>query len=193
MNPTSRPGTDPAEFEAHRTSLLRFALLQVRNPDVAADLVQETMLAALTAAERFAGDSSLRTWLTGILRHKIVDHIRKAGREVSMDASDDEGGTALLDAMFQDDGHYVQMPNDWGDPARLLSERRFLEALQRCVDGLPVRTSQAFLMRELMGFETDEICKELAISSTNCWVLLHRARMRLRACLEESWFGTGQD
>lgn len=167
---------------------MRFALLQVRDRAATEDLVQETMLAALSASERFTGGSSVRTWLTGILRHKIIDHFRKAGREQSIDASAEDSGTDDIDAMFRD-GRYVQVPVDWGDPERLLSERRFMEALERCVQGLPAAASQAFLMREIMGFETEDICKELGVSTTNCWVLLHRARMRLRACLDESWFG----
>lgn len=182
------PPPDPAEFEAHRTALVRFAMLQIRDRDVVADLVQDTMVAALTAAGRFSGDSSVRTWLTGILRHKIIDHIRKAGREQSIDALAEAAGTKDIEEMFQD-GRYVQTPADWGDPERLLSEREFFRVLERCVEGLPAVTSQAFLMREVMGLETEEICKELEISPTNCWVLLHRARMRLRGCLEERWFG----
>ncbi len=180
------PRINPAEFEAHRTALLRFAVLQIRDRDVAEDLVQDTLVAALSASNGFAGDSSLRTWLTGILRHKIIDHLRKAGREQSLDALTEASGAEDIDAMFHD-GRYVQRPADWGDPERLLSERQFMKALERCVEGLPPVTSQAFLMREVMGLETEEICKELGVSSTNCWVLLHRARMRLRACLEETW------
>jgi RNA polymerase sigma-70 factor (ECF subfamily) len=153
-------------------------------------VVQETMLAAMTAAARFAGKSSVRTWLVSILRHKIIDHIRKAGREQSLEEFAEESGADDIDAMFRD-RHYVQMPADWGDPQALLAERRFFDALERCVQGLPLAASQAFLMRELMGCETAEICKELEISATNCWVLLHRARMRLRACLDETWFGAG--
>ena len=167
---------------------MRFALLQVRDRAATEDLVQETMLAALSASERFTGGSSVRTWLTGILRHKIIDLFRKSGREQSIDAFADDSGTDDIDAMFRD-GRYVQTPVDWGDPERLLTERRFMEALERCVQGLPLAASQAFLMREIMGFETEDICKELGVSTTNCWVLLHRARMRLRACLEQSWFG----
>jgi RNA polymerase sigma-70 factor (ECF subfamily) len=187
-----KPIADPAEFERHRPALVRFSMLQVRNKDTAEDLVQETLLAALTARDGFSGKSSVRTWLTGILRHKIIDHIRKTGREVSVDALMDDRGADAIDAMFRDDGHYVQMPVEWGNPEGVLSERRFFEALERCVNGLPIVTSQVFLMRELMGCETAEICKELEISTTNCWVLLHRARMRLRACLEERWFAGGQ-
>lgn len=184
------PGIDPVELDAHRTALMRFAVLQVRDGTVAEDLVQETLLAALTASKGFTGGSSVRTWLTGILRHKIIDHFRRAGREQSLDLFAEDSGTDDVDAMFRD-GRYVQIPADWGDPERLLSDRRFMEALERCVQGLPVAASQAFLMRELMGFETEEICKELGISATNCWVLLHRGRMRLRACLEKTWVGAG--
>lgn len=164
-------------------------MLQVRDRHAVEDLVQETLLAALTASERFTGDSSVRTWLTSILRHKIIDHIRKSGREQSIDALAEAAGTEDIDAMFRD-GRHVQMPADWGDPEKLLTERKFFEALERCVQGLPAATAQAFLMREVMGYGTEEICKELGVSTTNCWVLLHRARMRLRVCLEERWFGT---
>lgn len=111
-------------------------MLQIRDRHAAEDLVQDTMLAALTASERFTGSSSVRTWLTSILRHKIIDHFRKAGREESLEAIAENSGTDDIDAMFRD-GRYVQMPADWGDPERLLSERRFMEALEHCVQGYP--------------------------------------------------------
>ena len=185
----AKPLLDAAAVSRERPHLVRYAMLQVREKDVAEDLVQETLLAALNSIGSFAGNSSPRTWLIGILRHKISDHFRKAGREVAIDAADGEGGAEEIEAYFRADGHYVEMPKDWGDPEKILSEKRFFEALERCVRGLPEATAQAFLMRDLMGCETVEICKELSISSTNCWVLLHRARMRLRACLEKDWYG----
>ena len=163
-------------------------MLQLRDKDVAEDLVQETFLAALTAAGRFSGGSSVRTWLTAILIHKMGDHRRRAGREISIDAIAENEGVDDIESLFQANGRYVEMPKSWGNPEAALTERRFFEALELCVQGLTTAAAQAFLLRELMGFEIDDICKEINVSATNCSVLLYRARMRLRACLETRWF-----
>jgi RNA polymerase sigma-70 factor (ECF subfamily) len=166
---------------------LRFALLQLRDRTAAEDAVQDALLAAIQGASGFAGQSSLRTWLVGILKHKIIDSIRKTAREQTLERSDGEGAEDL-DAFFSDDGHFAEPPEDWATPERSLEERRFFEALERCLQALPTNTASAFTMRELMGLETAEICKELGISTSNCWVMLHRARLSLRACLERTWF-----
>lgn len=181
----------PLELEKQRPYLLRFALLQLRDRSAAEDAVQETLLAAIQGASRFAGQSSVRTWLIGILKHKIVDGVRKAARERPIDGSADGEDAGDLDAFFSDDGHFVQPPEQWADPERSLEERRFFEALERCLQTLPKKTASAFALRELMGLDTDEICKELGISTSNCWVMLYRARMGLRACLEQTWFLAG--
>jgi RNA polymerase sigma-70 factor (ECF subfamily) len=189
---TRSAGTDEAlDIESHRPVLLRFAMLQLRNQAQAEDAVQETLIAAIQGAKNFAGKSSVRTWLVGILKHKIVDLIRRASREQSLDLPDEETSLEDFDALYREDGHYVSMPAEWGDPEAALSQRRFFETLERCLEGLPKNTARVFMMREVMGIETDEICKELAITATNCWVLLYRARMSLRACLEERWFAIG--
>jgi RNA polymerase sigma-70 factor (ECF subfamily) len=177
----------PLELERHRPYLLRFALLQLRDRTAAEDAVQDALLAAIQGASGFAGQSSLRTWLVGILKHKIIDSIRKTAREQTLERSDGEGAEDL-DAFFSDDGHFAEPPEDWATPERSLEERRFFEALERCLQALPTNTASAFTMRELMGLETAEICKELGISTSNCWVMLHRARLSLRACLERTWF-----
>jgi RNA polymerase sigma-70 factor (ECF subfamily) len=171
--------------------LLRFALLQLRDHSAAEDAVQETLLAAIQGASRFAGQSSVRTWLVGILKHKIVDSIRKAAREQPIDPQTGADGAEDLEAFFADDGHFAEPPGEWATPERSLEERRFFEALERCLQSLPRKTASAFTMRELMGLETEEICKELGISTSNCWVMLYRARMSLRACLERTWFLAG--
>ncbi len=170
-----------SELEAQRAYLLRYASLQLRNREAAEDAVQETLAAAL--AGDFAGRSNLRTWLTGILKHKIVDAVRKQGRESPIE--DDEA----LDALFDERDHWVAFPPEWQDPERSLEQAQFFAALQRCLEGLPAKTATAFMMREHLGLETAEICKELGITSTHCWVLLYRARMALRECLEINWFG----
>lgn len=174
------------DLEALRPYLLRYASLHLRNRDAAEDAVQETLLAALSAEAGFAGRSNLRTWATGILKHKIVDAIRRASRERPLEGEDDG---ADLDTLFDARGHWHEHPDAWPAPDGALQEKQFLAALQRCLDGLPARTAQAFLLREHMGLETAEICKELRITSTHCWVLLYRARMALRECLDKTWFG----
>ena len=167
-------------------------MLQLRNPTAAEDVVQETLLAALQAGASFAGQSSVKTWLVGILKHKIIDLIRKRSREQPLESADDETDIEdLQDAVYRQDGHYRESPADWGNPEAALDQRRFFEVLERCMEGLPKKTARVFLMREVMGLETDEICKELAITASNCWVLLHRARMALRECLEGRWFAAG--
>lgn len=177
---------DSTALSRERPVLLRFALMQVRQKDVAEDLVQDTLVSAMSAIGSFSGRSSVRTWLTAILRNKIADHFRAAGREVSLTMDTDEGDDEV-DIHFAPDGRYVHAPQDWGDPERTLTDKRFLEALHACMKTLPYAAAQAFLLREVTGLTTDEICKELKISSTNCFVLLHRARLRLRACVEATW------
>jgi RNA polymerase sigma-70 factor (ECF subfamily) len=176
------------ELEKHRAYLLRFARAQLRDAGSAEDAVQETLLAALESP--FAGRSGVRTWLVGILKHKIVDHLRRSAREQPLDPGDPECSPEDLDALFQADGHYAEPPLPWGSPDSALQQSRFFEALERCLERLPPNTARAFMMREVMGMGTDEICKALAVSPTNCWVLLYRARMALRVCLEKSWFAS---
>ena len=181
----------PLELERHRPYLLRFALLQLRDKSAAEDAVQETLLAALQGAARFAGQSSVRTWLVGILKHKIIDSIRKTSRERPLEMRAESEGAEDLETFFVGDGHFSEPPEEWVSPERSLEERRFFEVLERCLQSLPKNTARAFTMREVMGLDTEEICKELGISTSNCWVMLYRARMSLRACLERTWFLAG--
>ncbi len=182
-------GIDAKDLDSHRPQLLKYAMLQLRNHAQAEDAVQETLVAALKGAGSFAGGSSVRTWLIGILKHKIIDSIRKTSREQSLDAN--EASAEDMDLMFRPDGHYADKPVDWGNPEESLSRQRFFTALQDCMDSLPTTTARAFAMREVMGLETGEICSALSISTSNCWVLLFRARMKLRECLERNWIGAG--
>ena len=180
-----------SRVQAERGYLLRYASLQLRDRDAAEDAVQETLLAALAGEASFAARSNLRTWLTGILKHKIVDAIRKSARETARSAllAPGEDGAEEFDALFDERGHWREFPPPWGDPDAALNEKQFFAKLEECLRKLPEKTARVFLMREHMGFETGEICKELAITSTHCWVLLYRARMALRECLDVNWFG----
>ena len=177
---------------AHRGYLLRVAALQLRDSELAEDVVQETLLAALQGASGFSGRSSLKTWLTGILKHKIVDAIRRRGREPVRALLEEESRIDEFDALFDDAGHWENPPADWGDPDQALSQREFLAVLQLCLEKLPPNTSRVFMMREVMDMDSEEICKELAITSTNLWVILYRARIALRQCLEQHWFAAAK-
>jgi RNA polymerase sigma-70 factor (TIGR02943 family) len=175
------------ELQRHRPYLLRYAFMQLRNPEQAEDVVQETLLAAIEGRARFAGGSSLKTWLTGILKHKILDVIRKKSREQPLIEPADGDDPAA--GLFRDDGHWREMPAVWGDPQQALEDRKFREIFEICSRLLPERSARVFMLREVMEMSTEEICQELAITPTNLWVILHRARLSLRECLEIKWFG----
>jgi len=174
------------QVESLRPQLLRFARTQLRNEAWAEDAVSDTLLAALEKPQSFAGQSQLKTWLVGILKHKVVDQLRRHSREATVLVDDD--GEDIDDLLFKPDGHFRHIPEDWGDPAAAFGQRQFFEVLEACVEHLPPAQGRVFMMREWLELETDEICKELSISSTNLWVMLHRARLRLRECLQMNWF-----
>ena len=182
------------QLAEHHAYLLRFARLQLRNEAWAEDAVSETFLAALAKPQSFANRSQLKTWLVGILKHKIIDLLRQRGREVSLSDDDDTGdGSVELDAlMFRPDGHFSARPADWGDPEQDLRSRQFFEVLEACTEKLPATQGRIFLMREWLELSVEEICKELNVTSTNLYVQLHRARLRLRECLELHWFASPQ-
>jgi len=184
---------DPTEFDqqliAQRSYLLRFARLQLRNDAWAEDAVSETILAALAKPQAFEARSQLKTWLVGILKHKIVDAIRHRQREVTLDSgSDDDSADPLEHIAFKTDGHFAEKPADWGNPEQDLRSRQFMAVMEACTGKLPPVQGRLFLMREWLEMSSEEICKELGLTSTNLYVQLHRARLRLRECLELHWF-----
>jgi RNA polymerase sigma-70 factor (ECF subfamily) len=173
-----------------RPVLMNLARLQLRNEALAEDAVSETMLAALEQAGTFGGRSKVRTWVVGILKHKVIDQLRRHKREISIDERLEAEGATELDDLFKDDGSRLTPAQDWGSPEELLSQKEFFETLQSCIDQLPANVGRVFLMREWLEYETHEICKELNITTTNCHVMLFRARLRLRECVEHKWLGT---
>lgn len=174
-----------------RDYLMRFARLQLRNDVWAEDVVSETILAALAKPQAFQARSQLKTWLVGILKHKIIDSMRQRQREVTLDSgSDDENLDPLEHMAFKSDGHFAERPADWGNPEQDLSSRQFMAVLDACAEKLPPVQGRLFLMREWLEMSSDEICKELALTPTNLYVQLHRARLRLRECLELNWFAS---
>lgn len=183
----------PGDFEQQlvdlRGYLMRFARLQLRNEAWAEDAVSETILAALAKPQAFEARSQLKTWLVGILKHKIIDSMRQRQREVVLDSGSDDDSTDPLEHMaFKRDGHFAEKPADWGNPEQDLNSRQFFVILEACTDKLPAVQGRLFLMREWLELSSEEICKELNLTPTNLYVQLHRARLRLRECLELNWF-----
>jgi RNA polymerase sigma-70 factor (TIGR02943 family) len=174
----------------HRVYLLRFARLQLRNDAWAEDAVSETLLAALSRPQSFGNRSQLKTWLVGILKHKVIDLIRSNARLVALpDAQSDDEGDELDRLAFQADGHFAETPHDWGDPDKTLQQAQFFQILDACMERLPPALGRLFLMREWLELSTQEVCKELALTPTNLYVQLHRARLRLQECMNIHWFG----
>lgn len=171
--------------------LYRFAVARVRHHEVARDLVQETFLAALKASAHYAGRASERTWLTGILKNKIVDYYRRGKREPLLgDLVPAEGGESDFNP---EDGHWRYPhegnPRVWQEEQIARMDRpEFWKRFTACADRLPEQMRRVFVLREVDGWDSADICRELEISSQNYWVIMHRARASLRRCLEATWF-----
>ncbi len=171
----------------HGDYLYRFALARLRDPHQAEDAVQETMLAAIKN-NSFEGESSARTWLTGILKHKIIDLQRKLIREQPIsDLVDLDASETSMDDFFDKSGHWLEKPQFLEMPENALQQKQFLSILNTCLDKLPAKLSAIFMMRDVHESDNENICKELNITATNAWVMLYRARMGLRKCLEIHW------
>jgi len=181
--------TDPeAWVDRYGDGLYRYALLRLRSPDLAADVVQETFLEALRGRGSFAGRSSEWTWLVGILRHKVVDQLRRARREPP--AGEDPCTEGRGEPPFGRRGHWRVGPGAWrGDPSREIESREFWDVFGRCLSRLPQGIADAFFLRELDELGAAEVQELLGITPANLWKRLHRARMLLRQCLESGWFG----
>lgn len=173
--------------------LYAFAFSRVRDESIAEDLVQETLLAALQSHSKYDGNSTEKTWLTGILKHKIIDHFRRSSRQV--DLTPDEADMSSYDYLFERDdewgGHWNPNlePIEWtATPEAALERSEFRGILTHCLGELPERVANCFTLREMEGFEAKEICEILAVSTNNYWVMMHRARLHLRRCIEFNWF-----
>ena len=167
-------------LDAHGDALYAFALRRLGEAHRAEDAVQETLLAGLQARQRFAGDAAERTWLMGILRHKVTDQLRRQYRD---GAGADQSEAAADDALFDGSGHWRSPIAPWADPERSLEQGQFWEALEACLDALPPRLGRAFLLKEVDGLGGAEVCEALSLTRGNLWVMLSRARRRLRQCL----------
>ena len=184
----SSPKTTPETWlQEHGDALYAFAMKRVRDANLAEELVQETLLAAMEGRDSFAGRSTERTWLTGILKYKVLQHFRRAGRATKevVTAECEE----LVAAQFTRWGKWKHHLGAWaGDPAALCENEEFLGVLQECLEKLPPRLADVFLLTEQHRLPAEALGKVLGTSATNIHVMLFRARSALRICLNENYF-----
>lgn len=187
MSTTIKHSLNPNKWvQLYSDYLFNYTITRVNNEDIAKDLVQETFFSGLKSMKNFQGKASERTWLVSILKRKIIDHYRKINSK--------KGKAEVRMNFYKDgdnDGEWIEerAPNTWGEDADKDIENDELKvALERCIEKLPEKYAMVFRMKTIQGFETEEICKELDITASNLWVIIHRARTQLRKCMEDNWF-----
>lgn len=193
-NTLAQPLVDPECWvDDHGNSLFRYAYARLRDATLAEDIVQETLLSAIQSISSYCGRSAERTWLTGILKHKIIDHYRKNSKNVQF--TDDDTDLSVTDHFFERpdawDGHWViklRPVDPEQSPEEVLERGEFWDVMNACLSALPERVASVFTLREVDGLTSDEICEVLSLSPSNFWVIMHRARMQLRRCVEIKWF-----
>ncbi len=175
-----------AQLTAIRPKLIAFSFLQVADKSLAEDIVQDTIVAALESIESYNGDAQFETWLYSILKFKLIDHLRKTTRDNGRFTLESD---CNIDGFFDDDDHWSSdsTPSDWLNPEEAKFQEQFWKVFDLCLIHLPTHTARVFALRELMDIETNEICNYLDITEQNCWTILHRARLKLRDCLEKGW------
>lgn len=179
-----------AQWPVLRTRLLRHARFALHDDSLAEDLVQDTLMVVVEQHTRRRGDASLFTWATAILKNKIADWYRSPARKRMVQfAPDDEKIDDAIDALYDADGAYLESVPAWQQPDNLTEQRQMMTVLERCVGHLPRQMGRVFMMREWLGFETTEICERVGVSADNCRMILHRARMALRSCMQRDWIG----
>lgn len=174
-------------LDEHGDYLFSYALLKVKDTHVAEDLVQETLLAAVAAKNTFSNRSTLRTWLTGILKHKLIDHFRRQGREIVITDLVDQNEDDHLDRFFDTSGRWIDKPEAFPDPESTFQQKQFRAVFKDCLSGLKPRQAEVFLAKEIHGMSNEEICKHFSLNPTNVWILMHRARLYLHKCLKTHW------
>jgi len=181
---------DPAFLEQLRLQMFKFAVLQLDNEAQAEDAVQEALMGALKNVSSFERKAALKTWVFAILKHKITDLLRYRQRWVDVEKPPDSGEDDTLPSVFDTRGfwHQEDRPNRWAQPVEAIDDAEFWRVFEACLEHLPPAQGRVFMMREFIELDSEEICQSAEISTTNLHVLLHRARLRLRQCLEVHWF-----
>lgn len=179
-----------AQLAPLRVKLLRHAQFAVHDDSLAEDLVQDTLIAVMEHYGTRRGDASLATWATAILKNKVADWYRSPTRKRMVQlTTEDEGVDDAIDALYNADGAYTEAVPAWQQPDNRTEQKQMMTVLDRCLACLPRQTGRVFMMREWLGFETAEICQRAGISADNCRMVLHRARMALRQCMQRDWIG----
>lgn len=191
------PSTDAAPWHQLRKQLLRFAQIQFPHaPELAEDLVQETLLLAHANGDQFQGNAQFHTWAFAILKNKITDTLRQSKKHQTLfvETNHDEYLDNLFDAQFTDNGHWQAHENlmSWQNPENTLQQRQFEDVLKTCLYELPENIARVFIMRVFLDFDTQEICSQCGLNSQNYYVIMHRARENLRQCLQIKWFCNGE-
>jgi len=175
-------------LDEHGDYLFRFALLRLKDSALAEDMVQETLIAAFAARDRYTSSASVRTWLTAIMKNKMIDYWRRMGREnLASDLMESTGQNGSVDDFFDQAGRWVDKPNPYPDPDQALENKQFWGVFESCVSRLKPQQAEVFIAIEVHGMENEEVSKSLALSPGNIWVLMHRARVALSKCLEIHW------
>jgi RNA polymerase sigma-70 factor, ECF subfamily len=174
-------------LEEHGDYLYGYAFLKVKDKHLAEDMVQETFLAAIAAKNTFSGNSSVRTWLTSILKHKIIDNFRRQGRVSALSDLAGQSDEENLDHLFRNNGSWIEKPEPFPSPDSALQQKQFWKIFLHCLSGLKSGQAEIFLAREIHGMNNEEICKHFSITPSNAWVLMHRARLALIQCLKSLW------
>lgn len=186
------PDLTDAELMESRKLLLHFTRLQLPDyPDLAEDLVQETLLSAYSASDSFQGRALVNSWLFAILKNKIIDALRQIGRQRKVfTALDDELLDETFESHFFPNGHWTPegQPQHWNNPEKSLNNNEFQKILQSCLYNLPENTARVFTLKEILGFSSNEIQQMCGISTANYHTIMHRARESLRQCLQIKWF-----
>ena len=171
-------------LQEHGDALYAFAMMRLHDAAAAEDVLQETLVAGIQGLARFKQGASVRTWLTAIMKNKIIDFLRKRSREQPLDVQvleDDE-----FDAQFAADGHWKQTPRDWAEPLSQLESSQVRQQLSDCIAGLPEKLRTLIVLKEIDEMDTQELIPMLNISSANnLWVMLSRGRDRLRRCMDK--------
>ena len=173
-----------------RQQMIKFALLQLSSFQQAEDVVQEALTSAFEHLKSFSGRAAFKTWVFAILKNKIVDLIRQKNRLITMsELFDDQENDLSIDELFDKAGHWQksEMPKAWQNPEEMMEQQDFWMIFDTCLNHLPAKYAQVFMLREMIELSSDEICEKLELTVSNLNVLMYRSRARLRECLENKW------
>ncbi|MBB1597512.1 sigma-70 family RNA polymerase sigma factor [Achromobacter sp. UMC46] len=192
---TDSQGDPHAWLVSFREQMLRFAHLQLGQAEAAQDAVQEALAAALDKRGALDDSAAFKQWIFGILKHKIVDQIRGRARLVGFGTGNDEDEAVIMDTFFQSDGEWraETRPTGWEAPEESMHSKQFWRIFMECLERLPAANARIFMMREYLGFESAEICERMGLTSGALHAAMHRARLRLRSCLDMNWFKAQRD